>query len=58
MQTATREKITFGKWDVAEILESKEDIVACLEVALLEANTKFLYEMLGALARSKGMTHI
>jgi probable addiction module antidote protein len=58
MKTATKEKITFEKWDLAEILDSKEDIAACLEVALSEANTQFLLETLGALARSKGMTRI
>ena len=58
MKTATREKITFKKWDLAEILDTKEDIAACLEVALAESNTQFLLETLGALARSKGMTKV
>jgi len=58
MKTAVKEKITFSDWDIAETLESKEDIVACLEIALLETNTKFLFEVLGALARSKGMAVI
>jgi len=50
------EKIS--KWDVAEILETREDIIACLEVALAETDTKFLFEILGALARSAGMAKI
>ncbi|MCL2068246.1 MAG: putative addiction module antidote protein [Treponema sp.] len=58
MKTTTREKITFKKWDLAEILDTKEDIAACLEVALSEGNTQFLFETLGVLARSKGMTQI
>ena len=58
MKNINREKITFEKWDLAEILDTKEDIAACLEVALSEANTQFLFETLGALARSKGMTRI
>ena len=58
MKTAVKEKITFNNWDLAETLETKEDIIACLEVALAEADSKFLFKTLGALARSKGMTQI
>ena len=58
MKTSAKEKITFSKYDIAEYLETKEDIAACLEVALAESNTKFLFETLGALARSKGMAQI
>jgi len=47
-----------SKWDIAEILDTKEDIIACLEVALAESDTKFLFETLGALARSAGMTQL
>jgi len=50
------EKIS--KWDIAEILDTKEDIIACLEVALAEPDTKFLFETLGAVARSAGMARI
>ena len=58
METEVKEKITFSDWDIAEALDTKEDIIACLEVALAEKNTKFLYKILGALSRSKGMTTI
>ena len=58
METAAKEKNTFSDWDVAETLNDKEDIIACIEVALAENNTKFLYKILGALARSKGMVKI
>ncbi|MCL2411824.1 MAG: putative addiction module antidote protein [Treponema sp.] len=58
MKTAVKEKIIFSDWDIAETLETKEDIAACLEVALSEPNTSFLFKTLGALARSKGMTQI
>jgi probable addiction module antidote protein len=60
MKTAakTKEKITFSEWDIAETLNTKEDIIACLEVALAEGNTQFLFETLGALTRAKGMTQI
>jgi len=50
------EKIS--KWDIAEVLDTKEDIIACLEVALAEPDAKFLYETLGAIARSAGMTKL
>jgi probable addiction module antidote protein len=50
------EKIS--KWDMAEVLDTKEDIIACLEVALAETDTKFLFETLGALTRSEGMARV
>jgi probable addiction module antidote protein len=46
------------EWDMAEILDTKEDIIACLDVALAEGNTQFLFETLGSLTRAKGMTQI
>jgi len=49
---------TLSKWDMAEVLDTKEDIIACLEAALAQNNLKFLLETLGALARSQGMTQI
>ena len=58
MKTAVKEKIAFSDWDLAETLNSKEDIIACIEVALAERNSKFLFEILGALSRSKGMAKI
>ena len=58
MKTALKEKITFSDWDIADGLETKEDIIAHIEVALTEKDTKFLYKILGALSRSKGMTKI
>jgi probable addiction module antidote protein len=47
-----------AKWDMAEVLDTKEDIIACLEVALADNDTKFLFETLSSLARSEGMTQI
>ncbi|MCL2879859.1 MAG: putative addiction module antidote protein [Treponema sp.] len=58
MKTTGKEKITFKDWDLAETLETKEDIIAHLETALSEGDIKFLYKILGALSRSKGMTQI
>ncbi len=47
-----------SKWDLADVLETKEDILACLDVALAENDTQFLFETLGAIARSAGMAQI
>jgi probable addiction module antidote protein len=58
MKAKTKGKETFSEWDIAEILDTKEDIIACLEVALSEGNTQFLFEMLGALTRAKGMAQM
>jgi len=49
-------KIT--KWDMAEHIETKEDVIAYLEAALEENNTELLLSVISDIARSKGMTHI
>jgi probable addiction module antidote protein len=56
--TKTREKITFSKWDAAEVIETKEDVIALLEVALEENDSDFLLSVIGDIARSKGITQI
>ena len=43
---------------MAEFMDTKEDIIAHLRVALEENDTDFLLSVLNALARSKGMTQI
>jgi len=48
----------FKEWDIAEILDTREDIISCLETAIEENDMGFLLETLGALSRSAGMTHI
>jgi len=48
----------FKKWDMAEVLDTKEDIIACLQVALADMDMEFLLETLGSLSRAKGMTQI
>jgi len=60
MKTAVkkREKITFSDWDPAEIIDTKEDVVAFLEVAIEANDPDFLLETIGHIARSKGMTQI
>ena len=52
------EKVTFEKWDPAEVIETKEDVIAHLEVALEENDPDFLLRTIGHIARSKGMTQI
>jgi probable addiction module antidote protein len=45
-------------WDVAEHLETKEDMAAYLEAALEDGNPQLIAAALGDIARSKGMTQI
>ena len=47
-----------SKWDMAEFLDTKEDVIAHLTVALEENDIDFLLSVLNALARSKGMAQI
>jgi probable addiction module antidote protein len=50
------EKIS--KWNPAEVINSKEDVLAFLDGALEENDPQFFLETLGHIARSKGMTKI
>jgi probable addiction module antidote protein len=52
------EKIKTKKWDPAEIIETKEDVIAFLEGALEENDPEFLFKTIGYIARSKGMAQI
>jgi len=52
------EKITFEKWDPADDIETKEDVIAMLEVALEEKDPNFLLSVIGDIARSKGMSQL
>jgi probable addiction module antidote protein len=56
--TKTRGKITFSDWVPAEVIDTKEDVIAFLEVALEENDPDFLLRTIGHIARSKGMTQI
>jgi probable addiction module antidote protein len=58
MKTKTKEKITFSKYDPAEIITTKERVIAFLEVALEENDPDFLLSVIGDIARSKGMAVI
>jgi probable addiction module antidote protein len=52
------EKITVSDWDMADDIETKEDVIAFLEAALAENDTKFLLKVIGNIARSKGMARL
>jgi probable addiction module antidote protein len=52
------EKITVSDWHLSEELETKEDVIAMLEVALEENDTKFFLKVIGEIARSKGMAQL
>jgi len=58
VKTAAKEKVTFEKYDPAEYINSKEDVIALLEVALEENDPDFLLRAIGYIARSKGMTQL
>ena len=46
------------RWDAAESLETKDDVVAYLNAALEDGDPELLKLVLGDIARSKGMTEI
>jgi len=58
MKTAVKEKITFSKYDTAEYINSKEDVIAFLEAAIEENDPDFLLSAFGDIARSRGMSKI
>ena len=43
---------------MAEHINTKEDVIGILEAALEENDTEFLFEVIGDIARSKGMAQI
>jgi len=52
------EKVKVSNWDPAEVIETKEDIIAFLEEALEENDLEFLYKTIGYITRSKGMAQM
>jgi probable addiction module antidote protein len=52
------EKVAFEKYDPAEYIETREDVMAHLEAALEENDPAFLLKTIGYIARSKGMAQI
>ena len=51
-------KATVSNWDPAEIIETKEDVIAFLDGALKEDDPEFLLKTIGYIARSKGMVQL
>jgi len=58
METKTKKKVTFTKWDPAKYINTKEAVIAYIEVALEENDPDFLLSVIGDIARSKGMAQI
>jgi probable addiction module antidote protein len=58
MGTDAMEKITFEKWDLADHINTKEDVEGILEAALEENDPALLVAVIGDIARSKGMAQI
>ena len=52
------EKVTVADWDPAEVITTKEDVIAFLEGAIEENDPEFLLETIGQIARSKGMAQL
>lgn len=48
----------FSKWDAADYMETPADVAAHLNVALEDGDPGLVTYMLGAAARSKGMTEV
>jgi probable addiction module antidote protein len=52
------EKMTVKDFDPAEYIQTKEDVLANLKVALEENDPEFLLSVIGDIARSKGMVQL
>ena len=52
------ERITVSDWNLADEIETREDVVGILEAALEENDIEFLFKVIGDIARSKGMAQI
>jgi probable addiction module antidote protein len=46
------------KWDPAGFIDTKEDVIAHLDVALEDGDMGFLLKTVGHIARSEGMSQI
>jgi probable addiction module antidote protein len=52
------EKVTVSDWNLADEIETREDVVGILEAALEENDIEFLFSVIDDIARSKGMAQI
>jgi probable addiction module antidote protein len=46
------------KWDMADDIKTKEDVLGVLSVALEENDAEFLLKVIGDVARSEGMARL
>jgi probable addiction module antidote protein len=55
-----RKKVTFSRYDVADYLESEEDMAAYLEACMEEAgdDAAYIAAALGGIARARGMAQL
>jgi probable addiction module antidote protein len=57
-----KEKITFDEWNLADEIETKEDVIgtleAVIELAVQENDPEYLLKAIGDIARSEGMAQI
>jgi len=51
-------KVKTTAWDMADHINTKEDVIGILEAALEENDTALLFAVIGDIARSKGMVQI
>ena len=52
------ERVKTTVWDLADHINTKEDVIGILEAALEENDMEFLFRVIGDIARSKGMAQI
>ena len=56
------EKVTFEDWNLADQVETREDVIgtieAVIELAIQENDPEYLLKAIGDIARSKGMAQI
>jgi probable addiction module antidote protein len=51
-------KAKTSPWDMADHIQSEEDVIAYLEAALEDGDPALVAATLGDIARARGMTHI
>jgi probable addiction module antidote protein len=52
------EKITISDWDLADEIETKDDVIGILGAAFEENDIEFFLRVIGDISRSKGMTQL
>ena len=51
-------KSMITKWDMADYIETAEDVITCLSTVMEEGEPSDVVNVIGAIARSKGMTEL